>query len=135
MCIYVCKGIYIYIYITFFLWVDKSYFPRMVVSILVFILLRSMNMSVYTIFNMCMYVNMQTYMLIYVECSVRMRVYFYSYFVCSIIYIYYYREYSGLVANEQRSQHKLVMALCYARQEVTWQTVGSCRRGAIAEPV
>ena len=23
---------------------------------------------------------------------------------------------SGLVANEQRSQHKLVMALCYARQ-------------------
>ena len=26
---------------------------------------------------------------------------------------------SGLVANEQRSQHKLVMALCYARQKVT----------------
>ena len=30
----------------------------------------------------------------------------------------------GLVANEQRSQHKLVMALCYARQEVTRQKVG-----------
>ena len=31
----------------------------------------------------------------------------------------------GLVANEQRSQHKLVMAVCRVRQEVTGQTVGS----------
>ena len=36
------------------------------------------------------------------------------------IYIYIISEKiqdSGLVANEQRSQHKLVMALCYARQK------------------
>ena len=34
------------------------------------------------------------------------------------IYIYYYQEDLGLVSNEQRSQHKLVTALCYARQNV-----------------
>ena len=38
-------------------------------------------------------------------------IYIYTYIYT---YIYYYREDSGLVANEQRSQHKLVMALCYA---------------------
>ena len=31
----------------------------------------------------------------------------------------YYEEDLGLVSNEQRSQHKLVTALCYARQNVT----------------
>ena len=39
--------------------------------------------------------------------------------ITTISQIYYYREDSGLVANEQRSQHKLVMALCYARQKAT----------------
>ena len=40
----------------------------------------------------------------------------------------YYQEDLGLVSNEQRSQHKIVTALCYARQSVTSQTVGKlCR--------
>ena len=31
----------------------------------------------------------------------------------------YYQEDLESVSDEQRSQHKLVMALCYARQSVT----------------
>ena len=44
-----------------------------------------------------------------------MYIYMYMYIDIIIVKIWD----SGLVANEQRSQYKLVMALCYARQKAT----------------